>query len=65
MTLKQFKGVYELIREAGARGMVAAGEMRVSEAAMTMANVDKEAERFWRKNRAHLKGMKPGEMFAK
>ena len=65
MTRKQFKVEYQLIREAGVRGMVAAGEMRVSEAAMTMANVDKEAETFWRKNRAVLCHTKPGDLFPK
>ena len=65
MTRKQFKVEYRLIRHAGVRGMVAAGKMRVSEAAMTMANVDKEAETFWRKNRAVLLQTKPGELFAK
>jgi len=65
MTRKQFKVGYKLIREAGVRGMVAAGKMRVSEAAMTLANVDKEAETFWRKNRAVLLQTKPGELFAK
>ena len=65
MTRKQFKVGYKLIREAGIRGMVAAGKMRLSEAAMTMANVDKEAETFWRKNRAVLRHTKPGELFSK
>ena len=41
MTRKQFKVEYKLIREAGIRGLLAAGKTRLSEAAMTMANVDK------------------------
>ena len=55
MTRKQFKVEYKLIREGGARCMVAAGKMRPSaRPAMTRAGVDKEAESFWWKNRANL-----------
>ena len=52
-----------MIREGGVRGLIAAGKMRMSEAAMTLADVDKDAENFWRKNRTTLKQMKPGELF--
>jgi len=64
MTRKEFVKHYRVMRAKKCKEMVAKGEMRASEAAMTMAGADKEAGRFWRRNRASLAGRTIKEIFS-
>ena len=62
MKRKEFIAAYVNLRRKKCKALVKSGEMRASEAAMAMADAEREATSLWRRLRPAIMKMTPEEV---